>query len=973
MIRRWECVAAGRLGSGGPWIGGGTTGQGRGDFVGREPERELLDGLVGRALGGAGQVVLVAGEPGVGKSRLAAEAAAGAQRLGVRCCWGLATEEEGSPPYWPFRQVVRELSRGGSPGPAADLANLALVAPELVAPELVAPVPAAREPAGPERRFGVFEAVTDLLVGAAGPAGLLVVLDDLQWADRASLQLLVHLAPGAAGSRLMVLATYRDTETGGREPFRQALAALARHAPVTRLRLAGLAEAEVAECLAGMTGWPVPASVAAAVTRRTRGNPFFVRELGRVLAGGPGAAVELPEGVRDAVRGRLARLSAGCRRVVSAAAALGAGVEPAGLAAATGWGLDRVLGALDEAAAAGIVAGPGTGRFGHDLIREAARLEVPTAERLGLHQRLATYLAGRPDAAERAAEVAFHALESLPVGDPALAASWAERAADQAMAQLAWEEAEELYGRAVEAGAAAGLAGPDRCRLLLARARAQVRAFDVEAARRSLLAAVGIARAAGDAETIAEAVLTMEAATDFTWDAAGRALCEEALAGLPDTDSALRARLLALMAVTGSWRSVEAAGPLSAQALAMAERVGDRRALVEALRARQIARSGPDGVADRLALGDRMIAAGERDGDDDAVLWGRLWRFDALSQLGRIGRAEAEVGPIRAVATRLRSPLARWHALRCQAAVALGRGEFGDAEELGRQVLRLAGHQGTVVPSVGFKAMHAAQTGGELTPDEVTLIDSLPIVLRGVLAVWYLATGRREEALRIYRSLDPPDSVPAFVLLPALAGTADLAAAFDDRDRAAEVYRLLVPYADLFVCGGAGVVANLGSVRLTLGVAAGTLGRLDDAVRHLRAAADANDRAGMPPAATSARYELARVLARRGRPGDRDEAAALAASARAVAERLGMAPLLAAAAELSDGLAGRPAGRLTSREREVAVLVSQGLTNRQIGAAGHITERTAENHVQHIMGKLGFTSRAQIAAWVAAGMSTRPE
>jgi DNA-binding CsgD family transcriptional regulator len=214
--------------------------------------------------------------------------------------------------------------------------------------------------------------------------------------------------------------------------------------------------------------------------------------------------------------------------------------------------------------------------------------------------------------------------------------------------------------------------------------------------------------------------------------------------------------------------------------------------------------------------------------------------------------------------------------------------------------------------------------------------------------------------------LQLPGPLARYSLLTELAGFAELAAEFDDRETAAHVYRRLAPFAELFVSGGAGVVAVLGSVRLPLGQAAATIGRLDEAVRHLRAAVEANERAGMPPFTASARYWLARMLGRRRRPGDRDEAAALATSAAATAETLGMAPLRRDAHALSAELGTRAAGPLTRREQQIAGLVSQGLTNRQIAAAVHISERTAESHVQHILGKLGFTNRFQIAAWVAA-------
>jgi hypothetical protein len=202
--------------AGGPTEGVAT--RGRVECVGREREREYLAAALRAAVGGHGQVVLLAGEPGIGKTRLAEEAAGVAAGLGVPCRWGRATDEEGSPPYWLFRQVLRGLAVD-RPGGAAP--ELALVVPELAG--------GARPggPVGAEQRFRAFEAVTAALVGAAEPGGLLVVLDDLHWADPSSLRLLVHLARAVAGSRLLVVATYRDTETGGREALRRVLGELA--------------------------------------------------------------------------------------------------------------------------------------------------------------------------------------------------------------------------------------------------------------------------------------------------------------------------------------------------------------------------------------------------------------------------------------------------------------------------------------------------------------------------------------------------------------------------------------------------------------------------------------------------------------------------------------------------------------------------------------------------------------------------
>jgi DNA-binding CsgD family transcriptional regulator len=226
--------------------------------------------------------------------------------------------------------------------------------------------------------------------------------------------------------------------------------------------------------------------------------------------------------------------------------------------------------------------------------------------------------------------------------------------------------------------------------------------------------------------------------------------------------------------------------------------------------------------------------------------------------------------------------------------------------------------------------------------------------------LWMLATGDREGAGRVYRALPPAEAVPPMVMLPGLAWLIDFAVEFDDRERAAACYERLLPYADRLVCGGAGIVAVVGTVRDALGLAAGVLGRLDDAVTHLRAGIELANRIDMPPAVAASTYHLAAVLARRRRPGDREESTALAIAAASMADRLGLRPLAAKARALMPDAPGP----LTKREQEIAVLVSQGLTSRQIAAAAHISERTVETHVQHIMEKLGFANRTQIAAWV---------
>lgn len=913
-----------------------------GEFVGRAGEAELLAGRLDDARSGSGRLVLITGEPGIGKTRLAQETAARAAALSVPVAWGRASDDEGSPPYWLFRQIVRALGRTLPPALAeGDRATDSAAA-----------------------RFEAFETIAEHLRDAAEPDGLLLVLDDLQWADPASLALLVHAVRGMARSRLLLVATYRDTETGGRAALTSALAALAHEAGQSRVRLVGLPPADVRRQLELATGDAVSSDVAAVVSRRTGGNPFFVNELAPLLE-----SDVLPDGVLDTVRARLARLTGCCRELIAIAAALGSEPAPPELAAVTDRPVEVVLGALDEAGAAGLLVRGDGWRFRHDLIREAARVDLPTAARAGAHARMAAWLAGRPDAAERAAEIAHHWLASLPVGELRAAVEWAERAGDQALDRLAWEQAADLYRQALDVGAP--LSPGDRGRLLLRQATALTRNGDIQPAGAILTRAAEAAREAGDPHALGAVSLAMEGLSDPWGDFRGDRLAAEALTRLPDEDSPMRARLLALLAGEAGFVGGVDPDRVSAEALAMAERLGDTQVLRSALRSRQMARSGPDGVHERLELAERMHALGQSEQDDETTLWGWLWRFDGFMMLGRVDDAEATLTPMRLLTDRLRRPLARWQYLRAVAAVEASRGRFDDAIATVRECQRLtAGRTHDSVRGVSLFVLIIIDglvgRGDLLTTEEFELFNRFTPVFAAPMYALYLAQrGDVEHSRQIMRRSGGPDAFPRPALLPAAATRAELAAMFGEPDVAADMAARLRPAADLFVTGGAGTVMNVGSVRTYLGIAAAACGRLDEAVREIRLGIAANDRAGMPPYSALARFELAQVLARRRRPGDAEEAAALCATVTASATRLAMAPLLHRADELAVTLRGDAPAGLTPREAEVAGHVAQGMTNRQIAALMHISERTAESHVQHILTKLDLTNRTQIAAWSA--------
>jgi DNA-binding CsgD family transcriptional regulator len=911
-------------------------------FVGRRDELGAATARLRAAAGGSGQVVLVSGEPGIGKTRLAHEITAIATAMGMTTCWGRAVEDEGSPPYWPFRQVLRVLAKERDP--ALLSGELALIAPELGSGP-TRPITSAEE------RFRVFEAVAEYLAGAGG---LLIVLDDLQWADPPSLQLLVHLARGIQGSPLMIVATFRDTET--REALSAALGSLAREETVSRVRLAGLTEAEVADHLAGLTGGPVTDELAASISRRTQGNPFFVAELGRLLHQDTAA---LPDAVRDAVRVRLDALTPECRDMLAAASLFGSDLDPAALATVLDRPLDDVLATMDEAASARVLEG---WRFTHDLVRDVARLTMPTATRLAIHRGFAEYLEARGDASTRAAEIAHHWLESLPTGDPAKAFEWAERAADMAMAQLAWENAADLYARGLRAHH--HLSQADRSRLLCRQGTAQLRQFDVVGAEATLRLAAMAARESDDPNAIAEVALAMETISSSEWVSTGKQLCDEALEALPPDDNPLRARLLAQRASELAFYGAAEVEPYSREALAMADRLGDPLALRSALRARQLAQAGPEGVHERLELGDRMLALGVADDDAEAMMWGRLWRFDAFCQLGRIDDAEAELLPIGEATARLRTQVAQWHYVRSQVTIAHGRGNFAEAKELAETAIELV--KATGGPVVLTISVSTLATVCGMTGDEQAVLDQYgdyfrqpPEIVSAMVGGWHLECGRTEEARRCYQPKQAHSLIGGMRMLSVLGGLAYMSAAFGDKPTAAEIYRRLLPHGDLIMCGGAGVVTVHGAVADVLGATAAALDRLDDAVRHYRRAIEINERSGLKPFVATVTLDLARVLGRRRRPGDAEESAALAVSARALADQLGMKRVAAAAQEFG----GDTESPLTRRELEIARLVAQGLSNKQIAATTHISVRTVETHVQHILAKLGFTTRSQVVAW----------
>jgi DNA-binding CsgD family transcriptional regulator len=777
---------------------------------------------------------------------------------------------------------------------------------------------------------------------------------------------------------------HRDTE-----PVPDVLVTgLAREAVVRRIDLRGLAAAAVGKQLAALVGHAVAPAQVERVHAVTGGNPFFVGEMGWALVNAGAAAsvvpVPVPPSVRQTINERLDRLPPKSVRLLGAASIVGREFPVEVVARMVGESVLGCLGQLDEASAAGLIestATPGEHRFVHVLHRDAIEAGLGAAERVALHRSAAEAVeelyAGRVE--PHLSDLARHWASAAVLGERGRATGWIRRAAGEAVSRLAYEEGVRFYRLALDVGGGE-LDDLDRCQLLLALGAAQSLSGDHPGRLHTCRTAADLARSMARPDLIAEAALILDGGDGAEADRLVRRLCEEVLRELGPQDSALRARVAAGLSRACIYLDdVDAAARASEQALAVANQCDDRTAVVATLRARQLVRCDPDGTDERFELAAQLLEIGREASDPETQMWAHLWRIDVMLQRGDLAGVGRELDPLSWCVNEMGGPVARWHLLRCRAAHAQAQARFADAIRLANEgfteliplsawvrdaVLCMTGHH------IGHRASGAATAYGLDGPVGARpFCPAFGVLYSLAPAVVLISTGRRAEAAGLYRALGPvaqwQPTVHGVTISYALGIM--VAAALDDA--AADVVALrglLARYRGHHVAGGAGAAIYLGPVELYLGVAARHLGLLDDAVAdldHARQVCAANGAVGYH---VEALFELAVALARRSRDGDAARARSLATDCVRRATTLGMSPFAARAQELADRLGQALAEPLTPREREVAELVAHGLTNREIAARLYLSERTAQNHVQHILTKLDLSNRSQIAVWITS-------
>ena len=444
-------------------------------FVGRQRELTVLNAALENSMAGQGKLVMLAGEPGIGKTRTATELAAKAQEQGAQVYWGWCYEGEGAPPYWPWIQSIRSYVRNATAGQLeADMGSNAAAIATLL-PEVHEKLPGLGAPPElePEQaRFRLFDSIAALFKNASATTPLVIVLEDLHWGDRSSLMLCEFISREIAASKVMLLGTYRDVEVDRSHPLSQTLGALIREPNFERVQLGGLEPSEVGRFVELNAGVTLTQPNLEMVHTRTEGNPLFLNELVRLLDEEDTAAsgdwtTSLPEGVRDVIGRRLHRLSEKTNEILMVAAVIGREFTLGQLTPLID-DLDeqQVLQVLDDALSARIIEEfsriLGRYRFSHSLIQETLVEELTTSRRVRLHAQIAEALnqlyASDEDA--HAAELAHHYFEAGTAGSAEKLAHYSALAGEQAIASYAWEDALIHFQRGLTAKGVA-LAGPE--------------------------------------------------------------------------------------------------------------------------------------------------------------------------------------------------------------------------------------------------------------------------------------------------------------------------------------------------------------------------------------------------------------------------------------------------------------------------------------------------------------------------------
>ncbi len=975
-------------------------------FAGRARELDLLGTLLPRESGGGGRVALVSGEAGAGKTRLARELAAELAGEGAVVLYG-ACDAAVRAPYRPFLdaldQLVRQVPRDELDGLSAG--RLTRLLPNVTELTGHVDLPESGDPDTERHRLHV--AVADLLSAASRRAPLLLVLEDLHWADVPTLLLLRHLVGSGGDARMLLLVTYRDVgEDAAAADLTETLIEVRRSEGVARVRLMKLSVEEIAAFARANTGIEPSVDLVRDMTELTDGNAFLVTELWRELietgsleqADGtlrlerPLRSLTTPESVRAVVSQRLERLSANTRTLLETAAVAGSQFELYILRAAAGLPEGDLLDAVDEAERHGLISEvPSTGlayRFSHELTRLAVGARLSAPRRAEIHLRVAEALADREadgDQASRLAALAHHFAAAAPVGGSERAVRYNLLAARAAADALAFDESAAQLRTAL----ALGIPDPARtAEAYLELGYATHRAGKAGDALDAFRQAAALARELDHAELLARAAIGFEATS---WrpamvDAGSVPLLQEAASALGSEDSELRIRVLGGLA-----RALElngqslAAARAADESIATARRRGDRRGLALTLAAAWTRSTSTHEEIN--AMLSEALQIGEELGDADICIEAMGWLAPSYVALLDHRHARRMLARLLEEAHRQNQPFYLHVAEHYASALALCDGQLLEAEAAAMRSHEwsrlLTGRDASGVYGIQMFSIRREQGRlAELAPVVRVLADKSTGAWRPGLAALLAELGMTEEAQRELRRavFSELDSYRRTLWMAALTYLTDAAALTEDPTAAERLYPELAAFQGANVVVGH-LVSCFGAADRYLGMLAGVMGEWELAEQHFEAGTALNQRLEAHTWLAHTICEHGRMLLRRGRPQDKDAARALIGEALRLAGQFGLAGVAERARASRADCAPAPPppasapsipaaspkdlllDGLTAREADVLRLVAQGLSNREIGRTLFISEHTTASHVRSILRKTGCANRTEAAAY----------
>lgn len=963
-------------------------------FIGRAQEMARITTALDEAIEGSGGLVMLTGDPGIGKTRVTEELTHVAVDHGAQVIRGACYEGGHAPPYRPWTQAIRSLLTKPSEAIMVALDSRAAVIAEIY-PDIKNIVPNLEKApvVDPEQaRFRLFDTVTSLLSEIAAAQSLVILLDDLHWADHSSLDLLEFVARELSTASMLLVGSYRDTELSRQHPLSATLGTLARDRQFQRIPLRGLGRNEVDRLIEAVGGVAFPVELIEEIHDRTEGNPFFITEVMRDLSreaierGGDIDMVgsfRIPEGVREAVGIRLNQLSGECNQMLRTAAVIGREFDFALLAAVSEeLSEEAMLDAINDALGAGVIRdlrGPDERyEFTHALIQQTLADELSTSQQTRLHSEFVAAIEQLhgDNLKYHSAELAYHSEEAGSAIAAEKMIRYALMAGERALATYAWEEALGHFQRGLASKTGLEM-DVDKAALLFGLARAQARTL----VRHRIHEAVSTVRPAFDYYVAAGDVLAAIAIAEYPFDSevdlSLAQLLVEALRLVPsDSHQAglvLSRYGLALSRGHGNFKSaVEALG----QALAIAQLENDQTlemaVLTNTAAVHFMMRLDPE---ESLENSLKAIELGRGVGQIGRDHIGHFWAAVALVAMGDLEGAWPHAGVQLEWEEKRGGHYRVVQVLFISEAIAHLQGDWQTAREFSARGLAVSQTDARLVSNRTILEYELGDIGQgdvclerlietmHLTPPGPTLEHSLTCFAIGMAARITGVTRHFDIAEQAADSVLSSSPSLSFFMQLTRTGLALIAVERGNATAAREQYDALISWS------AALAPLNLICRHRVLGLLAQTMSRLDDAITHFEDSLIFCDKAGARPELAWTSFDCAGALLQRDGPGDYSRALSFMDQALVISTELGMRPLVKRTVALQEQARAQPSMSpglptgLTPREAEVLRLVASGKSNAEIAGKLVISIRTVERHISNIYVKTGSSGRALATAF----------